>query len=715
MPAPIKINFQVGGIASVEQALRSVEAATARVERATKRAYDDDVRAAKKANAEKEREFAKLGKWVEQEKAKELKAATKAATDDLKAAEKTIAAKVKLEEKWANQRQQIQLNSARMAYRIAEDEVRETERAEERKNQARQRFARGMGRTIGGSLTSLAGTAARVGGSLLALGGGFGVADAVQKEFSLEQEAALFSNQSTATGKRLSTKEIMARSRAVAMGTGVDATEITKAMNAYYAKASDAPGAMQQAELFAQLSKATGASITDIATTAGSLRVQNPSLDDKAMRAMMLGIVGQTRQGAVDMQDLVAHVPTITATAGAYQGDQTENQKRLIGLSQIAMRTVGDSAESATAVKHLALDVGTHKASMQAMGIKTTDAQGKLLDPSELIANIMDKTKGDIGKLHAAGIGDRSIALFLAEQNAYKAGGRAGVAADVKQFTEGGYTEKGLAEDVANVGAGSGERFHRAVARVSEILQERLTPYLERFADKLPELEPKIESAIDAFQKLTDAFIEHPIAGIGAIIALQVGKDIAAAQIGNVISAAIARALGVQTAAGGGAAGAAGAAGAGGGGGGGGSGVSAVGVVAAAAAQANAMRATVADAGAGKRVEDDLRSGKITVEQAEQMVAQAKKDSLGADKIAPHMARALGVGTAIDAVAGTDLDAKGKKVQEATAIAHDGALQKLIDEMKANTAALKANGGATAANNPNRNAPMSAAPRGGTQ
>jgi transcriptional regulator of NAD metabolism len=41
----------------------------------------------------------------------------------------------------------------------------------------------------------------------------------------------------------------------------------------------------------------------------------------------------------------------------------------------------------------------------------------------------------------------------------------------------------------------------------------RMTPYLERFADKLPELEPKIEAAIDAFQTLTDAFIDHPIAG----------------------------------------------------------------------------------------------------------------------------------------------------------------------------------------------------------
>ena len=84
MPPPIRVNFQVGGVASVDQALRSVEQATARVERISKRAYDDDVRAAKKASAEKEREFAKLGKWVEQQRMKDLRDANKLATDELK-------------------------------------------------------------------------------------------------------------------------------------------------------------------------------------------------------------------------------------------------------------------------------------------------------------------------------------------------------------------------------------------------------------------------------------------------------------------------------------------------------------------------------------------------------------------------------------------------------------------------------------------------------
>lgn len=708
MPPPIKINFQVGGIASVDQALRSVEQATARIERVSKRAYDDDVRAVQKANAAKEREFSKLGKWVEAQRMKELRDANKVALDELKITEKSAAAKLKAEERWAHQRQQIQMNSAKLAYRIAENEVRDVERAEEKKNQARERFARGMGRTIGGSLTSLAGTAARVGGSLLALGGGFGIADAVQKQFSLEHEAALFSNQSTATGKRLSTKDIMARSRSIAMSQGVDATEVAKAMNAYYAKASDAPGAMQQAELFAQLSKATGSSMEEIATTAGSLRVQNPELNDKQMRNIMLGIVGQTRHGAVDMKDLVQYVPEITATAGQYEGDQMANQQRLIGVSQIAMRSVGSGAEAATATKHLATDVGTHKKQMAAMGIKTTNAKGELLDPAELIGNIMDKTGGRIDKLTEAGIGIRSLGIFMAEQNAYKAGGRAGVVADVKKFTEGGYTEEGLQSDVENMRANSGEKFHRAVDRVSEILQERMTPYLERFADKLPELEPKIEAAIDAFQTLTDAFIDHPIAGIGAIIALQVGKDIAAAQIGNVIAAAIARALGVSTASG-----AAGAGSAATGSAGGGGGVSAIGVVAGAVAQGNAIRNTLADTQAGQRIADDLRAGKITPEQAEKMVADAKATnaSTGWKDILPGAARGVGV----DFVGGDDFSNRGKKLQESQAIAHDSSLQKLIDELKNNTAAIKAGGGATSPNNPNRNAPISSAPRGGTQ
>lgn len=707
MPPPIRVNFQVGGVASVDQALRSVEQSTARVEKISKRAYDDDVRAAKKASAEKEREFAKLGKWVEQQRMKELRDANKLATDELKVTEKSAAAKLKAEEKWAAQRQQIQITSAKIAYRIAEDEVRDVERAEEKKNQVRQRFARGMGRTIGGSLTSLAGTAARVGGSLLALGGGFGIADAVQKQFSLEHEAALFSNQSSTTGQRVATKDIMAKARAVAMENGVDATDVARGMTGYFAKASDAPGAMANADLFAKLSKATGADMVQLATVAGQLKVQNPSLDDKQMRNMMLGIVGQTRHGAVDMVDLAAHVPVITGSAVMYGGDQALNQRKLIGLSQVAMRTAGDSAEAATAVQHFGLDVAGNADKMKKAGITVKDKNGGLKDPSEIIADIMEKTHGDIGKIKDLGIGDRSIRLFTASLGTYKSGGRDAVAKDIAQFTNGGYDEKGLAADVANVQAGSGERFHKAVDRVSEIIQERLAPYLERFADRLPELEPKIGAAIDAFQSIADAFIDHPIAGVGAIIALQVGKDVAAAQIGNVIAAGIARALGVS--AGSGAAAGAGSAA----GGAGGGGVSAIGVVAGAVAMGNSMRNTVADTSAGAKIEADLRSGKITPEQAQKMVNDAKATNAGtsAKDILPSAARSLGV----DFLGGDDFSAKGKKLHESQAIAHDSSLQKLITELQNNTAAVKANGGTANPSNPNRNAPISAAPRGGTQ
>ena len=541
MPSPIVVNFKVGGTEEISRAFRTVQQAADRLENRTKQQYRTEEQLARKSAKDKEAAAIK----VEKDRDKEATAA-------IKAAEKVTNEKLREEMRWARQRETIQTNAAKLAFRLADEEVKAFEQAERKKSDIRARFAKATGSRIMGDLGGMARGAVGMVGGALALGGGFGIADAVQQRFALERTAAIFSNQSSSTGGRISTQDIMSKSRAVGISNNVDPNQVAQAMTTYFARSSNAEGAMKNAGLFAQLSKATGTDINEIADVAGSLQVQNKDLDEKGMRNLLMGLVGQTRKGSVDIRELAQYVPVLTGTSGLYGGDQAMNQQKLIGLAQIAKPVAGGPAEAATAVKAFGLSLTENASKIRGgTGYNVKDSSGNLKDPAEIIATLMQKTGGDAGKLKALGINREALTPFLAEQQVFKkaGGGEAGknaVMADIRQYTEGGYNEQSLAADVGNVSQGSGEKFAAATAKVQEVLQDKLTPYLERFADKVgdPSFIQNVTKLIDAVAGLAEFFIDNPFTGIGAVVMGTITKDIASAAIGETIKTALAKSAG---------------------------------------------------------------------------------------------------------------------------------------------------------------------------
>lgn len=498
---------------------------------------DAEVKAEARAAVDRIKERAKAERETDSLRTKGTKSALKALDDELKAYEKVEKAKITQTQQWARQREIIQTNSAKLAWKLAEEEVKAAEMSARKSSTARERWARGLGGTTASSVGKVFNTATLLGGSMMALGGGFGIADAMSKQMSLEKSAALYSNMSTGdgTGQRIATKDVMNRARVVQGVTGVDATSVSEGMKAYFAKSGDAKGGMEQAMLFAKLSQASGADVKDIATVAGTMKFQNPGMDDKTMKNLLLGAVGQTRAGAVDFGALLGAAPQIMSTAGLYAGDQSQNQRKLIGLTQVAIGQTGDPSSAATTVSRFASDTIKSQDKLKAAGINPMDAKGNIIDPATLIGKVFDATKGDTKKIMDLGYDERSIKIFEAQRKNYQAGGSQAVVADIKKYTDAGYTDAGLESDFQNAQATSSAKFTKATNDISEMLQTKLTPYMEAFADKLPELMPKIGAAIDAFASIADFFLSNPITGIGAVIALQVGKDVAAAQIGEAI------------------------------------------------------------------------------------------------------------------------------------------------------------------------------------
>jgi ElaB/YqjD/DUF883 family membrane-anchored ribosome-binding protein len=551
MPNAIRIELQVGGVSEIDRAFRTVEQSAMRFEQRTKRGYTEEATGARKAADAKTREEQR---WEAQRMRIQLNSAKMAgrmAAQEVKDAERAEAQKVSVEERAARQRQRIQEQTHRAAVRLMEEEVKAAEKASRQIAASREKFAKAVGghasRTVGG----LASGAVNLAGGALALGGGFGMADVVQKMFGLDKASAVVSNMSSSMpGGRIATKDIASRAKAVAIANNVDPTQVVESMGAYFAKASDMKGAMGNAGLFAQLSKATGADMSTIATTAGSLRVQNPNLGEAEMKNMLLGIVGQTRRGAVDIADLAQHVPTITSTSSLYGGDQALNQRKLIGLSQVAMRTSGSSAEAAEAVQRFGSDIASNSGKIQgATGFNVKNKDGSLKDMGEIVAALMQSSKGDIGALKHMGIGRESMKIFEAEEQTFKAagGGKAGAAAvgkDISQFTEGGYDEKSLAADVANVMQSPAEKFGQATEKLTDKLEERLAPMIEKLADQFDVWEPKVEQLVDTFADALNWLGSHPWEGLGLIVAGSIVKDLAAAGIGSAVKATITTLLG---------------------------------------------------------------------------------------------------------------------------------------------------------------------------
>ena len=576
MSTPVVIQLQVHGVAEIQAAMRTVGQAILQQETAANRvagrAGDERVKVAKREATERER----IAKTI-------AEASQGAYRTDGRAFEDAERKKTKTAEAQARQRARIVETSATMAGRYAAQQAN-LEIAEMRRVQAaRERMARGFGGQVTKTVGGLFQSATNMVGSGMAIGAGFAVADAARQSLSAERQSIMLSNSAynplDPNTRRRDPRELMGKAGAVGVGANMSKTDVLKGLTDYVRLSSDASildtnngGALE----LAKLAKATGTDFGELMKMAGNARVQNKDLDAGGLMTLMRSVVGQGKAGAVELEDLAKHGGEIMATSGQYAGDQTANQGRLLGLAQFGRR-VTDTAEASTSVRNFAADISRHADALEGAGVKVKarDANGKvtrgLADPAEIIANMMAATGGDAGKLGKMGVGERSMKLFnaaaLVYNPAYDAAkgtdaerrkiAASAVRKEISGLEGASYSQKDIDDDFAAVMKGTSERFEKAVLTIQDVLQEKLTPWIERFADKLPELLPKLERLIDGAARVADWFASNPFAGIGAIVLASIVKDLAAAAIGEAAKGAIVRLI-----AGGGAGGVGGAAGA---------------------------------------------------------------------------------------------------------------------------------------------------------
>jgi hypothetical protein len=564
VPNAIKIELVVEGVSQIEHAFRSVEQASVRTEQRVKRSYDNDAQAARKAAREKEREQQRVAREEVRIREAGYRSNAKISADEVRAAKKTADEKVKADEQWAHQRMRIQLRSAEMAFKLAEDEVRAIEQAERKKHQARERYARTIGGAASRSLGGLASGAVSLAGGALALGGGFGISDIIQKRFAAERQAALIVNAVTTGGKAPSganVGNILSQAGAVGIGSNMSKEEVTRGVLAYTqsAKGGDFSGAMGQMGFMAKMAKVTGADIGSIGEGMGTLQSQNAALGStpegqKALQAMMLAAYAQTKSGHVSLKDAIGQAGTLGSTRGFYAGDTAVNQTQLLGLGQLAAMS-GGKEEMGTYAKNIALQSVKHKnrATLQSYGVHY-NASGEIESSTagrtaieDLIGKTLTGTHGNMGKI-ADIFGPRGLPVFETLKDSYKSAGGGAKGADaaikaMREVTGASMSLGDLDAQHAQSMSSPGERFGKVMEQLTQKAEERLVPMIEHLADTFDQWEPKVEKLVDDFADLLEWLASHPWEGLGLIIAGAVTKDIAGAAIGAAIKNAIANSI----------------------------------------------------------------------------------------------------------------------------------------------------------------------------
>jgi len=574
---PVTIRFAASGVQDVARAFETVSQKIRRFEEQSTRAAREGsrtrLRAAKDEEKEKERAYQKLVRDIERQdkrrtreeekgaKQREQAAirATKAMADAAIREERRSAREVERLEQY---KLRVRVRSAEMAGRAAAAEARQEEMAARRSAHSRAAAVAGALRG-GGTLGRLGRGALGVMGATAGIGGGFLVADAMQERFRLQRTAALIVNAVTSGNSApagATVGNIAGQASQIARETGMSADEIAQGALTYSrnARGGDFAGVQQNMGFFTKLSQLSGSNINDLAEAAGTLQSQNADLTPDKMRALLMDAYAQSKKGSMSFSEAVKQIGIMGATRAYYSGNVSDVQRALIGFGQIA-RSGGTSEEAGTFVKNLAMEAGNADAKFFKAHhkhlIHFDKATGRMDSPEQMVEQVFRGTNGNINEIgHLFGI--RGSILFGELGQTFRkasdaAGGgkkglEAGIAAVRSTIQDVGgahMTQQQFDAQHATVMSTPAAKFDVAIEKLKNLLADKLEPWLEKFADRLPDLTDKIGKVIDGLGDAISFFSAHPFAGLGAVVAAAVAKDIGEAIIKAAVGDAIKKSL----------------------------------------------------------------------------------------------------------------------------------------------------------------------------
>jgi hypothetical protein len=554
---PVLIEFAARGVVEVGRAFDTVEQRIIRMEQAATRASESGAGArirtsrqeaearvrsttgAEQAATRSEQAQTKRAEREAQERIRVLQRVTQVSGEEAaKRAEKEIAEgrrTLREVERIEEYKMRVRIRSSEAAGRAAAIQARE-------ELAARESTVRGMGGAVG---RGVRGTVGRFGSMMatgLAIGGGFELANIAHKELAAEKQAALIVNEVTIGGKPAAganVANILGASSLVSRETGMAKEEVLAGTLAYTraAKSGDFPTAMANMGFFAKIAKTTGSDITEVARGAGMLQSENPTLKAPQMRQMLLDMMAQGHAGSIPLNEMIGLAGIVGSARGAFAGDVTTNQRKLLGLTQLARSEAGGQEEAARGIKQMVIEADKPKkaALLKSWGVHY-DAHGQIESVEDLMLGALRGTQGNLLQLGQV-FGTRSGGLMKHLSETFRTAGRgesgmAAVKAEMASVTGATTTPGDLEAQFQQLMSTPAERFQKALNDVSEVIAMRLEPIMSKLAERIESGGPAIERLMTSILDLAEWLIDNPWQGLGAAISLAITKEIATAAIG---------------------------------------------------------------------------------------------------------------------------------------------------------------------------------------
>ncbi len=760
MASPVVIDFLIRGMPAAQQALRTVEQTAAAADRARAREAQrasalrtraeqqearDKIRAMQRADAEVRRIQSQATRSVERQAQQKARAEEKAERETVRAAEKAANERLAVARRVDREFAQMQARRAREnerllreGQRLEERTHRESVRLEARTNRElarrqeqedkqrsgfRERFARGIGNVITATGSKVVGAMTQTAGMVGQLGGGFSIADSVQRASKNAGQLEDILNSAynpaskiQANKRRLDASEVQPEIAATSIRYGMERSDVQEGLGDITGITGDLETARKLMPQLAELSRATGSSFADMANAAGNVGLAFDDMTDSGKKAeqimsVMRTLAGQGKAGNVEIRDQAVQAAKIVASSGKFAGDNAENIVKLGALMQFSRGGGGswNAASAATAVNAFTstFGKGARLGAFEGLGIDVfaDKEQTKIRPPEQIIADSLDKTKGNVpqmtalfGSVMSMRAVNKFSEVYTRAETEKKGSGRQKVLDEFASMTKGVAMTKGEVTDAARRRTGaldaqmasSREKFDDAVQRqlipalikLAPIIEQMIPIFVDLHAQALPAFVDLIKTVADFAtqnKELIHDIAAHPI---GTILAAEVTKSVAGAGIGQVI----ARLLG-------------------GGGGGGGGGVptnpGVLAVAAGAAGVAVGANAMIKYASGDEKAKDyvakleaykrgDTERG-ISPEAAQKELDQANA-RLNKSSTLEHVG---------DLMTSPFVDASSRdyaKYKNDQGFTDNKDLRELLEEMKKNSQALRANTEATSKN-----------------
>lgn len=255
---------------------------------------------------------------------------------------------------------------------------------------------RSFGGDVRGAFGKVSGVAGKIAGGLgaglgMAIPGG--VADIVGDVLAAEKALTRFQIAGDRTPAQM--EEFRASLSRVAGATGVARQELIDGAAAYVALTGDADGAAGSMEMFAKVANATGASVSDIAATAASMR-DNMKIDPKDFEAAFSALHVQGKAGAVELRELAQVMSGVAPQFSKFDGGGGAAGLAELGATlQVLRKDFGTTSEAATGARALFGALVRGSAKLKKVGVEVFNPDGTKRNFTAIIDDIL---KADLGE-----------------------------------------------------------------------------------------------------------------------------------------------------------------------------------------------------------------------------------------------------------------------------------------------------------------------------